>query len=328
MKKSAFRPLSLNQATRNNLSVSKFGGVDYSSQKFLVATGRAIDLMNFIYKDGVIQKRSGYEELLKVKDFDYIPASFDTPTSPLVEEIHTNKDTYERTHDTKIDTNKVYYTRNDSNNVYTRVENPDVWEISSYYELISNKQINGIWQFLAEDGQVHVIAHIGHLLYEIKNLDNKDKITCEPILSVHNASASVDGQVRYLAYEFENFKSCAYVGGNKLWFQGGNKYMLLRFETGNTEFIAVENSRYAPIPVTTMSITYKNAISGGRQSLDSVNLLTKWRKNKMISGVTKAEDEKTKTPFFEYNLDAPLIVQSESDMVDIELNIEESGEIK
>ena len=53
-----------------------------------------------------------------------------------------------------------------------------------------------------------------------------------------------------------------------------------------------------------------------------------WRKNKLISGTSKQEDEKTKTTFFEYTLDAPLIVKDRKNMADIEVTIEEQGDIE
>ena len=63
--------------TRYTKQIKKFLGVDYSSQKFLVGDGRAIDLLNYIYKDGVIQKRHGFEELFQITSFDYAPKDFD-----------------------------------------------------------------------------------------------------------------------------------------------------------------------------------------------------------------------------------------------------------
>lgn len=284
MKKSAFRHYSLNQANRHQVEIKSFLGVDYSTQKFLVADGHAIDLKNYIYKDGVIQKRNGIEQIILIRDFSYIPADFDNQTSPLVKEIHSNEE---------------------------------------------NKAINGMWKFEAEDGKEHIVAHIGKLMYEIKNIDN-DFIEANPITT---GQANVDGEIHYLAYEFEDYKSFAVVGGKKLWFLGGNKYMCLRFISDNeiiskTMFFALEDSDHTPIPTTTISITYKNSIVNRRMGLDNINLLTMWRKNKLISGTSKAEDEKTKTTFFEYTLDAPLIVKNRKDMANIEITIEEQGDIE
>lgn len=278
MRQSAFQNYKLNQASRKQLDIHAFGGVDYSTQKFLIADGHAIDLKNFLYRNGVVQKRHGAEHLFSVKDFSYIPSDFNNPTSPLVEEVHTNED----------------------------------------------KTFNGLWKFEAEDGQMHVIAHIGKLLYEIVELGT-DYVEARPIV---NGTASVGAEVRQLAFEYESFKSFAFVGGKKLWFLGGNKYMCIRYLLNSElEIFTVENSEHTPVPTTTISITYTNAVASKRESLDNVNLLTMWRKNKLISGVTKIEDEKTQTKFFEYTLDAPLIVRDRSDTAGIAVTIEEQGEI-
>ena len=55
------------------------------------------------------------------------------------------------------------------------------------------------------------------------------------------------------------------------------------------QFFPVENSLLTPIPTTSISITYKNSIVSGRAQLDKANLLTMWRKNKMLSGTSKNE---------------------------------------
>ncbi len=284
MKKSAFRHYELNQAKRHQLEVKSFLGVDYSTQKLLIADGHAIDLKNYVYKDGVMQKRRGVEQILLIKDFEYIPADFDVSTRALIDEIHSNENA---------------------------------------------KSINGMWKFEAEDGREHVVAHIGKLMYEIINIDN-ELVEAQPITT--GGTATVDGETHYLAFEFEDYKSFAVVGGKKLWFLGGNKYMCLRFQPSQQQyfidFFALEDSSHTPIPTTTISITYKNSIVNRRMGLDNVNLLTKWRKNKLISGTTKSEDEKTKTTFFEYTLDAPLIVKDAKDMADIEVTIEEQGGIE
>ena len=283
MKKSAFKHYSLTQSQRHQLEVKRFGGVDYSTQKFLVADGHAIDMKNFVYRDGIVQKRHGIEEILAIPDVLYVPADFDVPTQASVSEVHSNYD---------------------------------------------QKTINGIWKFEAEDGREHVVAHIGKLMYEIKNIGN-EHITANLITT---GVSFADGEQHYLAYEFEDYKSSAFVGGKKLWFLGGNKYMCLRFLTGQEgseiSFFAVDNSDSTPVPTTTISITYKNSIVNKRMSYDSVNLLTKWRKNKLISGTSKSEEEKTKTAFFEYTLDAPLKTKTKGDMADILVIIEEQGKVE
>ena len=283
MKRSSFRPYNLNQASRKTLSIKSFGGVDYSTQRFLVANNHAIDMLNYVYKDGVVQKRNGIEEIYKIKPYKYLAKSFDG-----------------------LDTNEVK--TNDTN-------------------------VNGIWKFKAEDGKIHVIAHIGKLLYEITNIDS-EKIEMSPIIYENNLVQGDDKLLYYRCYEFDNYKSSAFVGGNRLWFLGGNKFMCLRFlkdNLGETSvyLFPVEDSNATPVPTTTISITYKNSIVNRRASLDKINLLTMWRKNKLISGTSKNEDEKTKTEFFEFTLDAPIICKDKKkDMANFNLTIEERGTIE
>ncbi len=283
MKRSSFRHYNLNQSNRQTLTIKAFGGVDFTTPKFLVDSKRAIDLLNFVYKDGVIQKRNGLEERYRVKPYKYIAKSFDDNDTNIVQENDTN--------------------------------------------------FNGLWKFLAEDGQEHFIAHIGKLLYTITNIDN-EKIEFSPIVYSPYPVIGDDNLSYYQCYEFLNYSSSAFVGGNKLWFLGGNKYMCLRFlKDANNEsiiqFFPVEDSDFTPIPTTTISITYKNSIANRRASLDKTNLLTMWRKNKLISGTSKNENEKTRTEFFEYTLDAPIVCKNtKKDMANFSVLIEERGTIE
>lgn len=291
MKTSSFSYYDLDAADRKVFSVSSFAGVDYSTQKFNVSDNRAIDLMNYVYKDNSIQKRNGIELLYKVEPYKYIVQPFNELSSnigimPLDSNVY------------PVKTNEVNF--------------------------------NNIWKFTAEDNQVHIIAHIGKLLYEIKNIDNENIEILPIVVNKSQKYAGEDGGYYYRCYEFENYKSSAFVGGNKLWFLGGNKYMCLRYlPDGSMQFYPVDNSQLTPIPTTTISITYKNARVSGRLSLDKVNLLTKWRKNKLISGLTKVEDDNNKIPYFDYTLDSPLIWENEAkDMANFSMTIEERGTIK
>lgn len=286
-KKSAFRHYPLNQAKKYQVHTDNFLGVDYTTQKFLVGNGRAIDLKNYIFNGQYVQKRHGYEQLLLVDDFEYVPEDFENPGNPLSLEVRSN-----------------------------------------------DKNINSVWTFEAEDGNVHTIAHIGKLLYEIKNIDS-NKITAVPLthLDGNGDPVYVNGLPYYLAYEFENYKSYAFVGGKKLWFLGGNKYMCLRFyKSGNeadsviTSLFAVEDNSFTPIPVTTISISYEGSVVSQRMGLDKVNLMNKWRINKLISGTSKTEENTTQ--FYEYVLDAPLITKNPKDMCDVSITINERGKFE
>lgn len=276
--------LKIDKDSRKTLNIASFGGIDFSSQRFNVESKRAIDAKNFIYRDGVIQKRFGYEELYLVPIIKYIRKPFD----------------------------------NDDN-----VENV-VQE--------NTRNFNGIWCFLAEDGERHIIAHIGKLLFEVEGLGTNN-LVFNPIYYDSSLVQGRDEANYYrLAYEYEDYKSFAFVGSNRFWFLGGNKYMCLRYVKNNgitTRYInIVEDGDETFIPTTTISITYKNATTSGRSNLDYTNLLTMWRKNQFISGVGKEETEKTKTPFFDYTLDAPLITKNRGkDMAKVSIVIKERGEI-
>ncbi len=182
----------------------------------------------------------------------------------------------------------------------------------NYYK--NSVNFNGIWKFKAEDGNWHVVAHIGCLLFEIKNIENNNAdTTIEPILAEASdvaASGIVNGVLRSdlnRYYKFNNYKSSAFVGGNKLWFLGGNKYMCLRFTNYGVKFYPVENSEDTFIPTTSIGISYNQSASQNREQLQYPNKLNYFRKNKLVSGVGK-DNSQSQTEFYEYTLDAPLIL--------------------
>ncbi len=74
MSRSLFNPQTINSKKRYTTGVYAFKGVDFASQRFSVAQGRAIDLMNFIYKDGVAQVRKGYDTVFQFKAENYTNA--------------------------------------------------------------------------------------------------------------------------------------------------------------------------------------------------------------------------------------------------------------
>lgn len=267
-RKSTFRHYNLNNQGRQTLNITQFGGVDFSSQRFNVESHRAIDLQNFILKNGIIQKREGYEELFDIKPINYLVKSFDSGVAQN-DEIHTN-----------------------------------------------SVNFNGFWSFLAEDGKRHIIAHIGKLLYEIINHDN-DGIDFIPLTDESGLFAGSDSAYYSRYFEYLNYKSFAFVGSNRLWFLGGNKFMVIRFLSGGIlSVLPVEDSDQTFIPTTTIGIAYQNAITSGRSGLDYANLLTMWRKNTLLSGIGKKETDYTRTLYYEYTLDAPLIVPNMSTEID------------
>ena len=298
----AFRPISRNSASRYLTAVSNFAGVDYASQRFKVASNHAIDLLNFYYKDGVIQKRQGFEELIEVEETHYIPYAFDN------EPLEYN-----------------------GQNISVNPDSPSGLNFKT-----NTRTFNGIWSITGEDKKTHIIAHIGHIIYEILDID-KPYRKIVPIVSSKTAE-SVGGDIYYYAYEFLNQKTMGFVGANRFYFLGGNKFMCLRFLSGGGYiFYPIENHSETYIPTTTMAITYKNSFVSGRESLDKVNLMTMWRKNELLSGTLKNEDEKTQTDYYDYTLDAPIItnidendnaIVEESKMSNFRITLIERGTIE
>jgi len=175
---------------------------------------------------------------------------------------------------------------------------------------------NGMWKFIAEDGQEHVIAHIGKLLYEFK-LEDK---SFTPLTTEGMSFLGADGHYHYRYYEYEDYRSFAFVGKNRLWFLGGNHYMVIRFKDNSILSVEpVDKSEDSFIPTTTISISYTDAITTNRQSLDYPNMLNMWRQNLLLSGLGKIKDEKVSlTKYFEYELDGSLYTpNSEDDVINI-----------
>ena len=279
-----YRHYKLSSLKRNVFNVPSFAGVDFSSQAFNVASQRAVRIKNYLYKNGIVRKRNGYEQIFKVNPFVY---------------------------------------RNTANGV-------------NHPNIVHNNgtNFNGIWKFLAEDGLWHVVAHIGNLLFEIKNIDSNNDITIEPIIGKMVSS------VPYY-YKFEDYKSSAFVGNNRLWFLGGNLFMCLRFFVDDdnhnvthlypvSDNLDSEDETERPfIPTTTISITNKYSIEQTRSSLDYPNKLTYWRKNKLLTGIKLAEEDPNNKPYyspFEYVLDSPILFKNrEQDVQKMSLKIEYSN---
>lgn len=188
-------------------------------------------------------------------------------------------------------------------------------------------RFNGLWHFKAEDGKRHLIAHIGKLLYELRQ--DGERWIAEPIeANTQIAAYSDDGLPD--CYEFENYRSVAVVGGYSLYFFGGNKYMCLRYnpstEVTYRTFEPVEDAPGTYIPTTSISITYERARASGRAQLDEVNLLTKKRRNELLSGVGYPDGAENLPRYYEYVLDSPMVSKEgerDSDMALFRMTLRE-----
>lgn len=175
----------------------------------------------------------------------------------------------------------------------------------------SNK-VNGLWSFVGEDGREHIIAHIGNILYSVtgfgKNYGFKD-VSFTPLVE----TVVENSQTYYLTIPLLNEKVKAVVSGNRLYIMGGEKFLMLRYfndeDTGNNlwELVEVEDSKYAYVPVTTTGITYVDSPTPNRTLLDAVNLLSSFRRNKLVSGTLYEGNTVIRTTrFFEYQLDSDM----------------------
>lgn len=254
---------------RKTFNITFNKGIDKASAPFEADPSRALEAVNYVYRDGKVQKRYGITNLLNVEPTQYVVADF------------------------------IY------DSVGTAIK-------------ANTLTFNGLWRFAAEDGRKHLIAHIGRLLYEITESDGE--FSAVPFIA---KPGKYEGAVK--CYEFEDYKSMAVIGNNSLYFFGGNKLMRLRFLSNGTPSLKpVENDNDTYIPTTTISITYKNAVKSGRTSLDEVNLMTQWRKNRLLSGTGKSENtpEDNEKRLYVYQLDAPIVgKRSIEDIRDIRIKI-------
>ena len=261
---------------RGTYTITFTKGLDKASLPFEGDPARALDELNYVYRDGKVQKRFGLNEVLHME--------------------------------------KTYYYKVGFNGV----------EADSYS--VNTTDWNGIWRFKAEDGKYHLIAHIGKLLYEVSE-DGDGFWSASPI-AYNTKTALANGNVAHYCYEFEDYKSTAVVGAKSLYFLGGNKFMRLRFKTdGKADLRPVADDADTYVPTTTISISYENAKASSRQSYDLVNLMTKWRKNMLLSGTGKDSSSSVDTEYYEYTLDGPLVCEDrEEDMADFKIILKERKE--
>jgi hypothetical protein len=249
-------------------SITDFRGVNYDTVENKVNPQNAVDISNYIRRDGVNQKRYGVEEIIACYPVKY----------------HILK-----------------------NGNYISKTNP--------------VKVNGVWTFIAEDGKEHTVAHIGNILFEILNLDENAEVGQVQLFPL--TQKIIEEEIVYLTLELENEKSNAFVGANRLYILGGNDFFLLRFLSDN-QFIleSLRESKEVFIPTTTIGITYKDSIVSGRSPLDDTNMLTQWRKNKLVSGVGVSEEEIRTTRFYEYELDTSVKPMSDNDLNELTIVIE------
>jgi hypothetical protein len=196
-----------------------------------------------------------------------------------------------------------------------------------YEERTNTTNVNGIWTFIGENNVKHTVAHIGKLLFEIKGLGEGKSflyIKANPITK----NITVDKKTYNVAQELNDEPTQAFCGAKRLYILGGNKYFVLRSFNG-LDYMAVEDDVDTYIPTTTIGITYKDSSVNLAAPLDDVNLMTQYRKNKLISGTYLDDGVALRTTrFWDYELDTSVTPKNQTDINNITINIKELREVE
>lgn len=199
---------------------------------------------------------------------------------------------------------------------------------SGYEQRFNEPHFNGFWVFVGDDKRKHCIAHIGKLLYTVEGI-GKDKtfLDCKftPLLEER-----IINSVRYqVATELEDFKSMAFHGSNCLFVLGGNAFYILRINGDRFALKKVEDSDETYIPTTTIGITDADSDVDERQALDDVNMMTQYRKNKLVSGTYFDDGINVRTTrFWDYSLDTSVKPKSPSDLNSVRVRINSLKEVE
>ena len=227
------------QFSTNNLSqpqmytktFQNFRGLDYTNAKLDIADNRSPDAQNFIFKDGINQKRNGYNQLLKI--------------------------------------------------------NP-------------RGNFNGFWEFLDSSKVVHRIAHVGNKIYEVSFDENPYLNSYKEITVNYIPDAYRDNINEWFMY-LENIKdqrSYGVIRGDRLYIFCGIMLVYGSWDNKETwELRAVRENEDTYIPITTTNITHSSYEGEStRASLEEVNMMTYFRKNKMYGAESVSVELESYSP--------------------------------
>lgn len=171
-------------------------------------------------------------------------------------------------------------------------------------------KVNGIWSFKDSFGKKHIISHIGLCLVELLGLDT-DEPYAEMLDSPYNG-------------QFEDYKSTAIIGDNKLYWLGGNSHFMVLeyFADGSHSLTELSESKDVYIPTTTIGITDEESNVSQRSSLDDVNLVSQWRWNEIVGRF----EDKVDGSDFVYELDSPVVLKKENDVESMRLSLKASNQ--
>lgn len=196
-----------------------------------------------------------------------------------------------------------------------------VYVNGKYIERTNTTNINGIWTFIGENDIKYTIAHIGRILFQVINFKEGNNFIQAKVIPL--TREVIDNTTIYnVALELNDEPSQAFYGSKRLYILGGNKYYVLRTVLDGLQLSEVEDDEETYIPTTTVGITYKDSAVNIAAPLDDVNLMTQYRKNKLVSG-TYVDDGTTvrTTKFWDYELDTSVNPKTPTDINNININI-------
>lgn len=169
-----------------------------------------------------------------------------------------------------------------------------------------DKIFYNFWSFVDTDGVEHYIANINGGLYALT-------------FTSETPSFSLISQAVVLSKKVSAF-SC----NNRLYILGGLHYLMLEYKNNAFHLVQVVNSEYAYCPTTTIGITPVDSTIAGRQSLDAVNLISWWRKNRLVSGTNYTSDTDhtvVVNSIQTFQLDTSITYKSSGEMNDVRVII-------
>ena len=198
----------------------------------------------------------------------------------------------------------------------------------TYEEKTNTVHFNGLFKVLGTDGRQYIIAHIGHLLYAVSGLGkSKNFLDVSFIPLLEKVYVGVDTEYD-VAVELEDRKSSYFHGYKRGFILDGNTMYVIKINANSFEIRAVEDDSETYIPVTTTGITYADSAVNSRVALDDVNLMTQYRRNKLISGTYLDDGVSLRTTrFWDWQLDTSVKTKNPTDINNIRIQINSLKEI-
>ena len=225
-----FKTNNLSQLQMYTKKFENFRGLDYTNAKLDIADNRSPDAQNFIFKDGINQKRNGYSQVLKID---------------------------------------------------------------------SGANFNGFWEFIDSNKKVHRIAHVGNKIYEVTYNENPYLNSYKELSVTYRPNIITSANwTSYITNGIKDRRSYGVVRGDRLYIFCGIMLVYGSWDKGTTwELRAVRENEDTYIPITTTNITHSMYEGEStRASLEEVNMMTYFRKNKIYGAKSESIELKSYSP--------------------------------